>query len=244
MTKKTEVSCPINLRQCESYCNDKQIYPAMKYLVQEKKMSENAAGKQVERITEGKVTSNRARKVYRIRTPKPDKAGRTANSDKTSEKETKPETKIQLGDIQEAIANDEIADVDLKPVLDVISQKIAMDKISTKVSSNVAAVHKDKVGRARPSPAKPKKSLVEKVTNSFLFVATHLDAVLGKGPKALSAKDERMLNSEVRRALPYFLRTLLHMGVDLDNVLKEALKDYRKEIGDGKNRENYRRLEA
>jgi hypothetical protein len=134
----------------------------------------------------------------------------------------------------------------LKPVLDLVSEKMAIDRISPKVSASVAAVHKDKTKKKGPSKAKPQKSLVERVTNSFLFAATHLDAVLGKGAKAITAKDRRMLSKEVRRALPYFLRTLLHMGVDLDNVLKEALRDFKSEVKEvqiGKNTQNYRRLE-
>ena len=53
-----------------------------------------------------------------------------------------------------------------------------------------------------------------------------------------------MLNEEVRRVLPYFLRTLLHMGVDLDNVLKEALRDYQKELQNGKDQQDTERSKS
>ena len=61
--------CSINLKECETFCNEKQIYPAMKYFVQELKMSERQAGRAVRKLTKGKVTDGRARKVYSDRTP-------------------------------------------------------------------------------------------------------------------------------------------------------------------------------
>jgi len=61
--------CSINLKECETFCNEAQIYPAMKYFVQELKMSERQAGRAVRKATKNKVTDSRARKVYRDRAP-------------------------------------------------------------------------------------------------------------------------------------------------------------------------------
>ena len=61
--------CSINLKECETFCNEKQIYPAMKYFVQELKMSVRAASREVRKLTKHKVTDGRAAKVYSDRTP-------------------------------------------------------------------------------------------------------------------------------------------------------------------------------
>ena len=153
----------IDLGLCEMYCNQTQVYPTMKILVEERGMTKNAAGNKVEEITKCKVTSNRAQKVYNIRTPKKkkEKVSRTANSekatrtgtpDKPEKTHTKEDVKIPLVTIQAAIENDEISDEDLKTVVDAVSRKVSVGKVSTEVSSTVAAVHKLKTKKKTPPP--------------------------------------------------------------------------------------------
>ena len=235
------IDCPINLKECETFCNEQQVYPAMKHLIEVEKMSQRKAGDTVEEFTKGKVTSNRARHVYQARTPTAsmvNKVAQTGQSNKTLKKHTKPEINVHLDAFKEAIQSDDISDKDLKSVFDTASEKVALGRISTKATASIAAAHKLKAKKNNPQPQKPKKSLVERVTNAFHFVATHMDAIMGKGPKKLTVKERRMFDTEVRRLLPYFLRTLLHMGVDLDNVIKEAIADYRKELQDGKDQQD------
>jgi len=62
------MDCPINLEQCETYCNEKQVMPAMRYFVEDKGMPVNAAATEVEKLTYGMVTQGRARQVYNNRT--------------------------------------------------------------------------------------------------------------------------------------------------------------------------------
>lgn len=70
------MACPINLEKCDSYCNEKQVYPAMRYFVREKGLGIREASREVEKLTGGLVKASRADKVYRDRTatnvaPKP-----------------------------------------------------------------------------------------------------------------------------------------------------------------------------
>jgi len=61
--------CSINLKECETYCNEAQIYPAMKYFIKELKMSVRAASREIRKLTKNKVTATRAHMVYVNRTP-------------------------------------------------------------------------------------------------------------------------------------------------------------------------------
>lgn len=62
------MECPINLKECEMFCNEKQIFPAMKHFVEECGLSVRGAARQVRKLTGGKVTDRRAAKVYHDRT--------------------------------------------------------------------------------------------------------------------------------------------------------------------------------
>ena len=62
------MECLPELKECKTFCNDAQIYPAMKELVEEKEYNPTKAGKIIEEMTEGAVTWTRARKIYLDRT--------------------------------------------------------------------------------------------------------------------------------------------------------------------------------
>jgi len=56
--------CKLNLEKCESYCNEKQVFPAMRYFVEQMKLPVKAAAKEVYNLTSGLVTSGRAEQVW------------------------------------------------------------------------------------------------------------------------------------------------------------------------------------
>jgi hypothetical protein len=57
----------INLEKCESFCNEKQVFPAMRTLVNDHGMKIREASREVEKQTKGAVTATRADSVYRSR---------------------------------------------------------------------------------------------------------------------------------------------------------------------------------
>jgi len=58
------MKCPLDLEICKTYCNESQIFPAMRYFVEEFQLSVNAAAKEVSKMTHGLVTQERARQVW------------------------------------------------------------------------------------------------------------------------------------------------------------------------------------
>jgi N6-adenosine-specific RNA methylase IME4 len=58
------MKCPLDLEICKTYCNESQIFPAMRYFVEEFQLSVNAAAKEVSKMTHGLVTQERARFVW------------------------------------------------------------------------------------------------------------------------------------------------------------------------------------
>ena len=70
-----------DLKECQTFCNEKQVYPAMKYFVCECGMSIRAASREVRRRTKGLVTDNRAQQVYRSRAPAPSRTPKQINND-------------------------------------------------------------------------------------------------------------------------------------------------------------------
>jgi N6-adenosine-specific RNA methylase IME4 len=55
------------LSKCATYCNDGQIYPAMRFFVEEMGMPVWGAAKEVRKMTKGQVTVGRAQKIYERR---------------------------------------------------------------------------------------------------------------------------------------------------------------------------------
>jgi hypothetical protein len=233
---------PENLKPCktEKVCDDADatIYPIMKHLVEVDKMSEHKAGDETEIIYDGNVTSDQARMIYRRRKP-----GTRVPVVKPLKKRTKKEVKIPLAVITEAVKNDEIADADLKLFEDVVSMKVAAGKISTTVTARLAGAHDTKSKSKRPPRNKPKKGLVEKVTEAFTMMQYNLESVLGKGKQSIKPGERKMLTTAFMHGLPNFLRTLIWMGIDIDEALKRAKAQHQKELESGKNRKNHPRLE-
>lgn len=236
------MTIPENLIPCktEKVCDDADatIYPIMKHLVEVDKLSEHKAGDQTEIIYDRTVTSAQARMIYRRRKP-----GTPVPVSKPVKKQTKEKVKIPLTVIAEAIKNDDISDVDLKPILDEVSMKVAAGKISTKVTARLAGAHDTKSKSKKPPRNKPKKSLVEKVTEAFTTMQYNLESVLGKGKQSVTKGERKMLTTAFMHGLPNFLRTLIWMGIDIDEALKRAKAQHQKELESGKNRKNHPRLE-
>jgi hypothetical protein len=55
------------LSDCKTYCNEGQIFPAMKHFVETESMSQKSASQKIEKVTGGAVSANRACHVYRRR---------------------------------------------------------------------------------------------------------------------------------------------------------------------------------
>jgi hypothetical protein len=92
----------------EVICNENNVYPAMKDLVEVHHMSVKGAARFVHEDSGGKVTEERARQVYIRRTK-----CSIEQSDKPLKKYTKPEAKIQLENVADAIKKGEVADEDM-----------------------------------------------------------------------------------------------------------------------------------
>lgn len=237
------MAIPENLKPCktEKVCDDADatIYPIMKHLVEVDKLSETKAGDETELIYDGSVTSDQARMIYRRRKP-----SRTrVQKDKPLKKRTKEKAKIPLAVITEAIKNDDISDADLKPVLDQVSMKVAAGTISTKVTTRLAGAHDIIAKKNKPVRNKPKKSLIEKVTEAFTTMQYNLESVLGKGKQSITKGDRKMLTTAFMHGLPNFLRTLIWMGIDIDEASKRAKRQHQKELENGKSRKDHPRLE-
>jgi hypothetical protein len=240
----TDKENPINLKHCETFCNQTQVYPAMKHLIEDKGMSQRKASDTVAELTKGKVTSSRARHVYHTRTPT-DEVARTGHPNNTEEKEEPLplEAEAIVDYFIEAVLKDKCEDDKLKQALDTVSRKVAVGKVSTKVTSNIAAVHDSKTKRRDSKKEKPKKSLIVKVTEAFTMMQYNLEAVLAKGTKSITKGERKMITTAFMHGLPNFLRTLIWMGIDLDEALKRARAQHKKELENGKNRKNNPRLE-
>ena len=52
------------LEICQTYCNEKQIFPAMRHFIEVLQMSVNSAAREVSKLTHGLVTQGRAKQVW------------------------------------------------------------------------------------------------------------------------------------------------------------------------------------
>ena len=66
-SKGKTMDCKFDLSECKTFCNEKQVYPAMRHFVNELNMSVRKASREVRRLTDGLVSDSRARDVYRER---------------------------------------------------------------------------------------------------------------------------------------------------------------------------------
>ncbi len=89
-----------------------------------------------------------------------------------------------------------------------------------------------------------KKTRVEKVVNAFHFVVNNTDAVLGQGEAILTPDDRFMLDKEFKLLIPRFLGIVLHMGLNLEPMFKETVRQHRKEIEDIKKQQDSRMSEG
>ena len=114
-------ACKINLKECETYCNESQIFPAMRYFIEQMSMSELSASKEVEKRTDNKVTAERARFVWINRKKR---GCANAQPDKFPKTQTKPETKIQISKIADEIKSGAVSDDHAKQIGDALADAI------------------------------------------------------------------------------------------------------------------------
>jgi hypothetical protein len=103
---------------CQMICNDQDVYPAMRDLVENKGMTVKGAARFVHKDSDGQVSPGRAEQVYIRRKPATDVAG-----DTPSRKQTKRKAKKQLDDVAEAVRTDDISDDDMKHGVETVPDK-------------------------------------------------------------------------------------------------------------------------
>lgn len=75
----------IDLGVCETFCNEKQIFPAMRHFIEKLSMSVMGAAQEVNRLTDGKVTEKRAEMVWNNR------KGPSSNEEQEAQSTQEPE---------------------------------------------------------------------------------------------------------------------------------------------------------
>jgi len=201
---------------CKSICNDQDIFPAMRDLVTVHQMSVKGAARFVHEDSGGKITEERARMVYRRRT-----GGSHDHPDKSMRKHTKEEMKIQLNDVADAIVKGEVADEDIKQVLDAAAEKVRSGEASPKVAARTANAFKSRTTDSRPPKENfvRRKTTVEMMVSSFHRATALLEEVIGKGPGSLSDGDKKTMDREFRHLIPNIFLTLDKMGVNVDSII-------------------------
>lgn len=135
---------------CEVICNENDIYPAMKDLVENKGMSVNAAAKFVHEDSGGEVTVRRAVQVYHTRKPVLNKTPA-----KPVKKQTKKEVKFKLDDVTKEIKVGRVSDDDTKKVCDAIAESIDKGQSAKRVGTRVATAVKKADKKIKPVEVKP-----------------------------------------------------------------------------------------
>jgi hypothetical protein len=93
----------------EIICNENNVFPAMRDLIENNGMSVKGAARFVHEDSGGKVTEERARQVYIRR-----RRGSHEHPGKPLRKHTKEEVKFQLDAVVDAISKGEVVDENLK----------------------------------------------------------------------------------------------------------------------------------
>lgn len=211
---------------CETICNENDIYPAMKILVEDEGMSETAAGKFVEKDSGGQVTWRRARDAYRAR-KKPDAI---ATKPKPKRKHTKPETKSALLETVKAIEENGISDDDAKRIIDVVAEKVEKEVIHPRVISKAVKADREYHKRRKRAFIKPVPSQVELLNRKLADCSEQLE-LLAQGDVQITLTDQKYLASIKAKSLS-IMWSYHDLGVDLAAVYRFIVG--RKEIGDGK----------
>ena len=218
---------------CTVICNEQDIYPAMRDLVEVHHMSVKGAARYVHEDSGGKVTEERARQVYIRRTK-----CSIEQSDKPLRKYTKPEAKIQLENVADAIKKGEVADEDIKQVLDTAAEKVKAGEASPRVAAKAATAFKSRTTEKRPPNEKfvKHKSKVEQMINSFNNAINLLDEVIGKGPNNLSIEDRGIIDQDFRFVVPGMLIVFDKIGLDVRSIVKNI--EHRFVTGGNENEKN------
>jgi hypothetical protein len=219
---------------CETICNENDIYPAMKILVEEEGMSETAAGKFVEKDSGGQVTWTRARDAYRTRkkdkaiatkvtwtrardayrTRKKDKA--IATKPKPKKVQTKPKTKTALNATVKAIDAGEVSQEDVKAVTDVVAHKIYTGELPYNLAEPVTHAMNAK------NPHKPKRRKKKGVTLKSIHSRINGAAndLLGYLDSGLKPQGNDINYYEgIRHSAPVLMMCFHKMGIDIDKVM-------------------------
>ena len=141
---------PIDLKECKTFCNERQVYPAMKHFVCELGMSVRAASREVRRKTNGLVSDSRAAHVYRNRTPAPFSAPDPPDTEKTKliqKVNTEPDSVKPKPKSKPKIDKDKIFTESFKDAFEIFYKEVQNAKIKDwkKTSQEATYWHVDKI---------------------------------------------------------------------------------------------------
>ncbi|RLI17541.1 hypothetical protein DRO49_03495 [Candidatus Bathyarchaeota archaeon] len=199
----------INLKQCESFCNEKQVYPAMKQLVQELNLSVRAAAREVSKLTHGLVTASRADKVYRDRTP-------ATNVAPTTPTTTNPEQIQQLKNERDSavLENENMA----KEIIDEIAENIREEITDTRVGTKIDKAVKEVWKRHHKPVEKKTMSDVEKLDKALGNCSTQLQYLVGGDIKV--NRDNLIYFKSIRHHAPMIIISFWQLGIDVVKVVE------------------------
>jgi len=211
---------PINLKKCESFCNEQQVYPAMKQLVTELDMSVRAASREVSKLTHGLVTATRAAKVYSDRTP----ATNVAPTDSTT---TKTEEIQPLGAERDSLTHEDMA----KEIIDEVAENIREEITSTRVGTKIDKAVKEVWKRHHTPVEKKTMSDVEKLDKALGNCSTQLQYLVGGDIKV--NRDNLIYFKSIRHHAPMIITSFWQLGIDVVKVvefMKGEVHETEKEI--------------
>lgn len=224
---------------CETICNEKDIFPAMKDLVENKGMNVNAAAKFIHDDSKCQVTQARAEHVYRSRTPPLHKGN--SNPVKT---QTKPETKIKISEIAKEIREGQVSDDHAKEIGDALADAIKSKKCAPRVAARTVNAFKQKdENKERKKEFKnqfPEKSRIQ-ILNSKLEHALEELKFLVQGDIEKQGGDEIWIKAIATKG-PSFIWQFHKLGIDLNKVYQTLINpgkelNYDSERKEGKERQ-------
>ena len=196
---------------CEIICNENDVFPAMKALVEDEGLSVNAAAQYVHEDSDKQVTKVRARDVYRRRVP--DVAH--ATPDNPPKKHTNQDTKIQLWSVVEEIKQGAVSDDDIKIVGDAIADSITSGKAAVRVGTKVeTAVKKQRRSTVKRGKKKDLVSNLERLSKHVLSAAEGL-TFLADGEIEPEHEDDQTYFKIIRKAAPTIILQYARLGIDV-----------------------------
>jgi len=206
---------------CQVICNENDIYPAMKDLVENKGMSVNAAAKFVHKDSSGEVTKGRAEQVYLRRTP-----SMHIEPDKPLKKQTKENTKLQLSDIRKEIKAGNVSDDDTKKLVDTIADEVSKETVHPRIGSRLNTAIKKYHTKRRLTPKTDEKSKIEMLNKKLGECSTELKLLVDGQIKTASG-DQKYLDA-IKGHAPMIIWSFHDLGIDIQKVCR--LINGRKEI--------------